>query len=173
MDQSRNPALYQDLAIPDTMTGRFESLSLHMFFALNRLRGNGAVCEAFAQELIDYFVVNLDDALREEGVSDNKVAKRIKGMLTLFYGRIKAYDGAVENMQAAGSEGAQKSNPELVEFFDRTVFEKTDDSTKASQQLEIYFQNAVNHIKNKDTEVLLNCQLRGDEYHALLPKKKV
>ena len=166
MQQSRNVSLFTHFNVPDTVNGRFESLTLHLFLILNKLRGNGGNYEEFAQEIIDHLVVKLDHALREEGVSDTKVAKRIKSMLTLFYGRIKAYDSAVERIELG------KSDQQLVDFLGRTVFEKNLQPDEDSKRFEPYFQKAWHHIQQKSTDDILNNLLSDDEYGAILTDLK-
>jgi cytochrome b pre-mRNA-processing protein 3 len=70
--------------------GRLELLTLHVILLLQRLRDRPDVC----QELFDTYVSNLDGALREMGVGDLAMAKRMKGLGAMFYGRAKAYDAA-------------------------------------------------------------------------------
>jgi cytochrome b pre-mRNA-processing protein 3 len=92
--QARRPALYTDLAVPDTREGRFELYSLHMILLLDRLKGQGAQAEETAQGLVDRFTRGLDDAFRELGVGDLSVAKRIKKLAEAFYGRVRSADQA-------------------------------------------------------------------------------
>src|ERR1700675_4042072 len=76
--QSRQPAFYARLGIPDTPTGRYEMVVVHLFLVLERLRGGGADAEAVAQVLVDAFVADMDDSLRELGTGDVGVPRRVK-----------------------------------------------------------------------------------------------
>jgi len=92
--QAREPSFYRDLAVPDTVNGRFDLLLLHLWLVLRRLTSveGGA---ALSQGLFDHFCNDMDDNLREMGVSDLKVPKRMRAFGEAFYGRTAAYDMAL------------------------------------------------------------------------------
>ena len=87
---------YSDWNVPDTPLGRFEMLSLHMFLFQHRLRGENGAATEVAQVLIDEFFLDVEHSLRELGISDVGVPKRMKKLAKMFYGRTAAYDDAVE-----------------------------------------------------------------------------
>lgn len=89
---SRSPGLYAALGIPDTLEGRFEALSLHMVLALRTLRGLPHPADEVAKDLTDAFFRDMDASLREMGVGDTVVPKRMKKVAESFYGRAHAYD---------------------------------------------------------------------------------
>jgi cytochrome b pre-mRNA-processing protein 3 len=93
--QAREPIFYRDLGVPDTVNGRFDLILLHMWLLLRRLRtaGDGA---ALSQALFDRFCEDMDDNLREMGVGDQTVPKRMRAFGEAFYGRTRAYDQAAE-----------------------------------------------------------------------------
>lgn len=93
---AREPRFYTDLGVPDTVDGRFEMLSLFVYLALRRLRREGEGAARFSQDLFDTMFADLDQSLRELGAGDLGVAPRIKRMAEGFYGRIAAYDKALE-----------------------------------------------------------------------------
>jgi cytochrome b pre-mRNA-processing protein 3 len=86
--QARHPFFYRDLSIPDTVDGRFDLLVLHLFLLLRRLKPLPALGSA----LTDVFFADMDQNLRQMGVADPGVGKRIRKMLDAFYGRIAAYE---------------------------------------------------------------------------------
>jgi cytochrome b pre-mRNA-processing protein 3 len=94
---TRQTVFYSDWNVPDTPLGRFEMLSLHMFLFQHRLRGEGGVAGEVAQVLIDEFFMDVEHSLRELGVGDVGVPKRMKKLAKMFYGRTAAYDGALES----------------------------------------------------------------------------
>jgi cytochrome b pre-mRNA-processing protein 3 len=94
VEQSRNPALYRDLRAPDTVEGRFEVYSLHVVLLLDRLRGHGAGAADVSQALFDTYVKGLDNALREMGVGDLSVGRKMRKLGEAFYGRGKSYEAA-------------------------------------------------------------------------------
>lgn len=93
--QGRDPAFYRELAVPDTLDGRFESICLQVWLLLRRLRMGGAPVESLAQELTEVFFADMDLSLREIGAADIGVGRRVKRMIEGFYGRVKAYDEAL------------------------------------------------------------------------------
>ena len=98
--QSRNPALYQGpadggLGAPDTVEGRFELYTLHVVMLLHRLKNSGPQGADVAQALFDAYLQGLDDALRELGVGDLSVGKKMRKLGEAFYGRAKSYDAAL------------------------------------------------------------------------------
>ncbi len=94
---ARRPELYEALAAPDRMDGRFELLTVHAGLVLRRLAALGGVADAIAQDLVDSLFTHFDDTLREIGYSDIGVSKRLKAMGSAFYGRNAAYAAALDD----------------------------------------------------------------------------
>jgi cytochrome b pre-mRNA-processing protein 3 len=92
---ARQPKFYATWLVPDTMDGRFDMMVLHMFLLLERLKTIGAEAEPFAQALTDRFFSEMDAALREVGVGDISVGKKVRKMAEAFYGRVSAYSAAI------------------------------------------------------------------------------
>lgn len=95
VEQSRLPALYAELGAPDTIEGRFEIYTLHVMLLVERLRGEGGAAGEVSQALFDTYVGALDDALREMGVGDLSVGRKMRKLGEAFYGRGKSYDAAL------------------------------------------------------------------------------
>lgn len=100
-DQSRRPSLYETYRIPDTLEGRFDSLILHVFLILHRLRRQGDAALELGHEVVEVLVADMDRTLRETGIADVGVGKRVKTMLRAFYGRIGAYDSGLAETEGA------------------------------------------------------------------------
>jgi cytochrome b pre-mRNA-processing protein 3 len=94
VSQARSPALYSTYGVPDTLDGRFELIVLHAFLLLNRLKDEDSV-RPLTQDLFDVMFADLDQSLREMGVGDLSVGKKIKVMAQSFYGHMAAYEAAV------------------------------------------------------------------------------
>jgi cytochrome b pre-mRNA-processing protein 3 len=92
---SRRPALYLEGEIPDTFEGRFESLALHAFLILRRLRELPAPAGDLAQDFVDACFSYLELGFRQGGISDIGVPKRMKKIAQSFYGRLNAYEKAL------------------------------------------------------------------------------
>lgn len=93
--QARHQSFYGDLFVPDTIDGRFDMLVLHAFLIFSRLKGESARIDELSQKVFDEMFLDLDHTLREMGVGDISVGKRIKKMARAFYGRAQAYEEAV------------------------------------------------------------------------------
>ena len=89
--RSRNPDLYLRMGAPDTVEGRFELLTAHVLIVIDRVNGLGDHGRELAQDLFDLYLRNLDGALREMGVGDLVVGKRMKALGRHIYGRAQAY----------------------------------------------------------------------------------
>lgn len=93
--QARTPALYADYRAPDTVEGRFELYSLHVYLLLERMKGQGVQAADTAQVLFDTYLSGLDHALRELGVGDTVVGKRMRRLGEAFYGRVNSLEAAM------------------------------------------------------------------------------
>ena len=93
---ARTPALYKDLGIPDTLAGRFEMVVLNTFLLMHRLSAEGEAGRGLAQALAEAMTEQLDDDMRQMGVSDVTVPKKIRKAASAAYGRFEAYAAALE-----------------------------------------------------------------------------
>lgn len=107
--QARAPAFYGADRAPDSVEGRVEGILLHVFLLVRRLSGPDGEPE-LAQALFDAFFDDMDAALREIGVGDLVVGKKIKKMGEAFYGRAKAYGEAIESKDDAALREAVARN---------------------------------------------------------------
>ena len=107
---SRQPDLYLQLGVPDNLEGRFEALCLHMVLALRGLRRLPAPADDVAKDLTDAFFADLDASLREMGVGDTAIPKRMKKLAEAFYGRAGAYDPPLEGGDKAALAEALRRN---------------------------------------------------------------
>jgi len=110
---ARKPEFYQDLAVPDTVEGRFEIYALHVLLVINRLQGQGEQAAAVSQALFDALLRGLDDGLREMGVGDLSVGKKMRKLGEALYGRARNLDRALT---------ALPDTSELQELLQRTVY---------------------------------------------------
>jgi cytochrome b pre-mRNA-processing protein 3 len=93
--QARSAAFYADFGVPDTVEGRFDLIVLHLVLLLHRVGRNEELKGRLGQELFDEFCRDLDANLREMGVGDLAVPKRMQGFAEAFYGRQSAYLAAL------------------------------------------------------------------------------
>lgn len=100
VEQARNPVFYTGLGIPDTLDGRFEMIALHMHLVLHRLQQGFArtpELRELSRILIETYFADMDRSLREMGVGDTGIGRRVQKMSGGFYGRLEAYGMALEN----------------------------------------------------------------------------
>jgi cytochrome b pre-mRNA-processing protein 3 len=115
---ARQEALYARFMIPDTPLGRFESLSAHLVLFLRRTKDAAMPLPALAQEIVDMFITDMDHSLRELGIGDAGVPKRMKKLSKMFYGRAEFYGKALDKGNAAELSAALMRNimPDLEEW---------------------------------------------------------
>lgn len=101
--QARRPYFYSVLGVPDTVTGRFEMLALHMFVFMERMRDKPA--EPIVQAVTDVFFREQDLAMRELGIADMKVPKRMHRLADGFYARATQYRGCIDAQDHEGLAG--------------------------------------------------------------------
>jgi cytochrome b pre-mRNA-processing protein 3 len=105
--QARVPDFYEEFGVPDSVDGRFELIVLHLALLTRRLarEKKGA---ALSRALVDRFGRDMDDNLREMGVGDLTVPKKMKRMFEALYGRTRAYHSALQGgLNATGSDALQ------------------------------------------------------------------
>jgi cytochrome b pre-mRNA-processing protein 3 len=102
---ARLPIFYQEFGVPDTLEGRFMVLSLNLFSVLHRLKGEGEAGAGLLQELADHFKDDMETVLRELGVSDLRIPKKMRGLAASSAALLQAYERAF----AAGEGGLAKT----------------------------------------------------------------
>ena len=107
---ARQPVLYAHWGMPDTPLGRYESVGLHMILFLHRTRAEGTELEALARDVVDEFFREVDHSIRELGVGDAGVPKRMKKLLRMFYGRIGPYWEAIDSQDVSALAAAVERN---------------------------------------------------------------
>lgn len=108
--RARDPVFYRRYAVPDSLDGRFDMIALHVFLILHRLKQEGEPAKAMAQMLFDAMFADMDESLRELGVGDLAVGRRVKKMAQALYGRIAAYQGALESADDGEMADALRRN---------------------------------------------------------------
>jgi cytochrome b pre-mRNA-processing protein 3 len=93
--QARAAAFYRSYGVPDTVDGRLEMLILHVVLVLRRLEEGPEAWRALGQRLFDEFCRDMDANLREMGVGDLAVPRRMHELGEAFYGRQAAYRSAL------------------------------------------------------------------------------
>ena len=126
--QARQPAFYRDYAVPDSVDGRFDVLVLHLWLVLRHWQKREDA--GTSQALIDRFCSDMDHNLRELGVGDLTVPKRMVKFGEALYGRARAYDAALE-----------EGGPALAQALNRNIYNGRD--AVSAQRLARYVEDAV------------------------------
>lgn len=102
--QSRQPRFYAEWSVPDTVTGRFDMICLHMALLFRRLRAEDARHKQFSQDVFDLFFKDMDRSLREMGAGDLAVPKKIQKMGNIFFGLLAALNEAMDRQDREAVE---------------------------------------------------------------------
>ena len=137
--QARRPALYAGLGVPDSVAGRFEMVLLHTILVTRRLALAGEVGRAAGQGVFDLFCRDMDHSLREMGVGDLSVPKKMRKVGEAYFGRAAAYEPGL----AAGDAAV------LTEPIGRTVFIE-EAGPGAAGALALYAVAAAEKLKAQD-----------------------
>jgi cytochrome b pre-mRNA-processing protein 3 len=139
--QAREPSFYRDLGVPDTVNGRFDLLVLHLWLVLRRFKlADGGT--GLSQALFDRFCDDMDANLREMGVGDLTVPKRMQAFGEAFYGRVAAYDLAL-------SEGPEP----LAQALCKNILNGQD--IEKARRLAIYVERGIAGLAGLDEAELL------------------
>jgi cytochrome b pre-mRNA-processing protein 3 len=138
--QAREPLFYRYLAVPDTVNGRFDLLVMHLWIVLRRLRAIEGGVE-LSQALFDCFCADMDANLREMGVGDLTVPKRMRAIGEAFYGRTAAYDLAL-------SDGAEP----LAQALCRNILDGQ--HIEQARHLSAYAEAAIASLESRDDGAL-------------------
>ncbi len=140
--QARLPLFYRDWRVPDTVDGRFEMIVLHLVLLFRRLGREGEAGQAIAQEVFDIFLADMDQQLREMGVGDLGVPKRMKKVGQSFYGRLATYGTVLATEDEAG----------LREALERNLF--PDIEAPSLGPLASYAMAAATQLSNQQTKAI-------------------
>lgn len=158
--QSRRAEFYTDFGVPDTMEGRFEMVVLHTVLVCHRLKDGDETQRALSQEIFDTFAADMDRTLRELGVGDLTVPKKMKKIGEAFYGRVTAYDTAL----------AETGNALLMQALARNVL-GTEAPAPTSAALAAYVRAAADRLAATPFETFARGELLlPDPEHGPAPE---
>ncbi|GGG92950.1 ubiquinol-cytochrome c chaperone [Glycocaulis albus] len=149
LTEARKPRLYADLGAPDTVDGRFDMIILHAALVMRRLRDEGESGQKLAQALFGRLFDDMDAALREMGIGDMSVGKKIKAMAEAFYGRAAAYDAALKSADSG----------QMKAVLWRNLFDDAPDGEPAAEALAGHAFEADRQIQAMPAEELLEGRL--------------
>jgi len=141
---ARETGFYTTLAVPDSVEGRFELYALHVLLVVRRLKGEGDAAAQVSQALFDALLMGLDDGLREMGVGDLSVGKKMRKLGEAIYGRARNLDAALD---------ALPNTAELTAMMRRTVYQ--DQADKPSTELAAWTARATAALQTQPLDALL------------------
>lgn len=144
--QARTPAFYLDFGVPDTVEGRFDLLVLHMHLANARLVEAGEAGIALGQEVLDHFFEDMDGSLREIGIGDLTVPKKMRTLAEAYLGRSASYGAAIKTRDAVA----------LAQGIARNILGRSDANANA---LAAYALQVADNLSAQATESLLSGEI--------------
>jgi len=92
--QARQPYFFAQLNVPDTFDGRFECIVMHLAI-LHAAMAEPSERHAHRQALVERFVSDMDNQMREIGVSDSGISRKMTKTAEHLYGRLKSYQQSI------------------------------------------------------------------------------
>ena len=157
--QARLPVFYQGLEVPDTLEGRFLVLSLHLFAVLHRLKQEGPAALGLAQELTDRFSEDMETVLREIGVGDITIPKKMRKLAASSGALMQAYEQAL----AAGNEAIAAALIAALPPQQRP-------SEAASRRLAHYLKGVVRQVETQSFTALHAGEVR---FPGMVPEEEL
>lgn len=151
---ARQPVFYSDFGVADTPLGRFEVLSAHMALVLRSSRNADQRVKDTVQILNEEFFKDVDHSLRELGIGDAGVPKRMKKLISMFYGRVEAYVSAIDG----------KDQQALAIALDRNIAPQSE--LKDTSGFAIYLMKAASLVEKQMPDAFLKGQLSFVEHSA-------
>ncbi len=119
IELARDPAYYTECGVADSIAGRFDMITAVLSTVMVRIEGSGMRSESAL--LAELFVEDMDAQLREFGVNDVVVGKRIGKLMSVLGGRLGAYRGALNAGDMEKLTGAVQRNVTFAEAADEAV----------------------------------------------------
>ena len=143
--QARQTVFYAELGVADSLEGRYDMIVLHAFLVFRRLgRVGSEAAKELSQQTFDFMFTDLDQNLREMGVTDMGIGKRVKRMAEAFYGRAGAYDSALEN-----------DGPDLADALRRNLYQQVAVGEAVLARMSAYVRAQAAHLDGQDEAALL------------------
>ncbi len=144
--QARQPQFYAGIGVPDTMEGRFEMVLVHLFIVQNRLKAEGRGARTLSQAIAEDFVSEMDSSMRELGVGDLAVPKRMRKIGEAYLGRLQSYADAIADDDAGVLPAALARNVWEVEVQTAATACKRADPGVGAQSLAAYMRATSTHL---------------------------
>jgi cytochrome b pre-mRNA-processing protein 3 len=155
---ARRPEFYLAGGVPDTKEGRFALLVLHMTLVLERLRREGEAGAVLGQALIEAFVTDMDDNMREIGIGDLSVPRNVKKAAAALENRWDRYRALLPHEDSSGDEAqARQLAAQLAALLAEDLFgvAAAPDQAAAAQRFAHYTVTAAQALAMVDARGLL------------------
>jgi len=143
---SRNRKFYIYGGVPDSIDGRFELIVLHIYFFVGRLLKADKEGRDLSQKLIEVMIEDFDNSLREIGVGDLSVGKKVKYMVSSYYGRVSVYDKNISDF-----------NGKFIESLKNNLFGTVIPKTQHIDYILKYILNLKFFLNKIDNKSILEC----------------
>lgn len=144
VDQARRTDFYARLCVPDSPTGRFSLIALHGFLVMERL-ARDAETAYLAQAVFDAMFADMDRNLREMGVGDLSVGKKVKSLARHFYG-----------LSDAVRRGLAEGPAALQDAVSRNIFDEAAPDPRVVRILAAYVRAAADSLNRQATGDLVH-----------------
>ena len=148
VEQARQPGFYRDWQVPDSAIGRFDVIALHAFLLLHRLREEPAA-QKFAEAYCGAIFDDMDRNLREMGVGDLSVGKKVRKLAEGFFGRAGAYEAALGDGDDA-----------LQDALRRNLYAEQGPDTETLSAVADYMRRCVSALAAQDVDALTRGEIR-------------
>lgn len=149
VNHARGDKFYLDCGVPDTPDGRFDMILLHAFLLYQRLKIDAEQTAELGQAVFDLLFADMDQCLREMGVGDMGVGRRIKGMAEAFYGRLAAYEKAILG-----------SDSDVADVLVRNLYQDASPTASQVERIVSYIRRELDELKNIPIEEILAGNIR-------------
>lgn len=151
IEQSRIIEFYEKYSVEDSLDGRFDLMSLHMAIVLEKLDRHKKIkyVPEYKRILQEIMFDNLDLTLREIGVGDLGVGKKIKVMAEAFYGRMLAYQNLF----------LEKNEIEMSNTLKRNLYREKAINENVLKSMVSYIYQQYEFILEQNIEKILEGQI--------------
>lgn len=147
IEHSRVIKFYESYSVEDSLDGRFDLMSIHMAVVIEKLDHHKELKNVteYKRVLQEIMFDNLDLTLREIGVGDLGVGKKIKVMAEAFYGRMIAY----QNLFSV------KNDAEMSDTLNRNLYREKTIETQVLKNMVSYVYEQYEFIMKQDIGAIL------------------
>ena len=119
IELAREPSFYTQCEVADTVGGRFDLITAVLCVVIVRVEASNLRSESAL--LAELFVEDMDGQLREFGVNDVVVGKRVGKLMSVLGGRLGAYRSALVDKDREKLVGAVERNVTFSEDADEAA----------------------------------------------------